>query len=45
MLDAHPNIGLLGGMGTKGCSLAPYFAQQLVQHLLHQQPIHPEASL
>lgn len=45
MLHAHPNIGLLGGMGTKGCSLAPYFAQQLVQHLLHQQPIHPEASL
>ncbi|NDF98345.1 MAG: FAD-binding oxidoreductase [Chitinophagia bacterium] len=45
MLDAHPNIGLLGGMGTKGCSLAPFFAHQLVQHLLYHQPIHSEASL
>lgn len=38
-------IGLLNGMGTKGCSLAPYFAAQLVQHLLYEKPIHPEADL
>ncbi|MBM3922705.1 MAG: FAD-dependent oxidoreductase [Sphingomonadales bacterium] len=41
----EPRIGLLGGMGTKGCSLAPYFARQLVQHLLYDAPLHPEADL
>ncbi len=45
MLEPQRNIGLLGGMGTKGCSLAPYFSYQLVQHLLHHQPIYPEARL
>jgi glycine/D-amino acid oxidase-like deaminating enzyme len=28
-----PSIGIFNGMGTKGCSLAPYFAQKLVHHL------------
>ncbi|HMC99901.1 MAG TPA: FAD-dependent oxidoreductase, partial [Ferruginibacter sp.] len=41
----QPNIGILNGMGTKGCSLAPFFAKQLVDHLLHNQPITPEASV
>jgi glycine/D-amino acid oxidase-like deaminating enzyme len=44
----HPNhsvTGIFNGMGTKGCSLAPYFANQLVQHILHQLPIHPEADV
>ena len=44
----HPlyqNIGILNGMGTKGCSLAPYFAEQLVQCILHQIPVHPEADI
>jgi predicted GIY-YIG superfamily endonuclease/glycine/D-amino acid oxidase-like deaminating enzyme len=41
----QPNIGILNGMGTKGCSLAPFFAKQLVDHLLHHQPITPEASV
>ena len=41
----QPSIGILNGMGTKGCSMAPYFANQLVQHLLHQRPIHPEADI
>jgi glycine/D-amino acid oxidase-like deaminating enzyme len=42
----HPNnnhIGILNGMGTKGCSLAPFFAQQLVNHLLHNEPIMADA--
>ncbi|MFY7965427.1 MAG: NAD(P)/FAD-dependent oxidoreductase [Chitinophagaceae bacterium] len=29
----HNQIGILNGMGTKGCSLAPYFANELVEHL------------
>jgi hypothetical protein len=32
-------------MGTKGCSLAPFFAQQLVANLQEQKPIHPEADI
>jgi glycine/D-amino acid oxidase-like deaminating enzyme len=41
----HKNVGILNGMGTKGCSLAPYFANQLVQHILHKSPIHREADI
>jgi glycine/D-amino acid oxidase-like deaminating enzyme len=44
----HPvykNIGILNGMGTKGCSLAPYFAKQLVDHLIHGKEILPEADV
>jgi glycine/D-amino acid oxidase-like deaminating enzyme len=37
----HPSVGILNGMGTKGVSLAPYFAKQLCEHLLYQQPILP----
>jgi glycine/D-amino acid oxidase-like deaminating enzyme len=37
----QPAVGILNGMGTKGCSLAPYFAHQLAQHVVHQQPITP----
>ncbi len=44
----HPlysNVGILNGMGTKGTSLAPYFAHQLVQHLVYDFPIMEEASV
>lgn len=41
----HPNIGILNGMGTKGCSLAPFFAKQLVAHLLHTAAITAEADV
>ena len=41
----HPNIGILNGMGTKGCSLAPFFAKQLVDQLLHHKPVIPEADV
>ena len=41
----HKRIGILNGMGTKGTSLAPYFAKQLADHLLHSSPIHPEADV
>jgi glycine/D-amino acid oxidase-like deaminating enzyme len=41
----HPGIGILNGMGTKGCSLAPYFARQLVGNLLYNKPISPEADI
>jgi glycine/D-amino acid oxidase-like deaminating enzyme len=41
----HPNIGILNGMGTKGCSLAPYFAKQLVDQLCFKKPILAEADV
>jgi glycine/D-amino acid oxidase-like deaminating enzyme len=41
----HPAVGILNGMGTKGCSLAPYFARQLAQHLVHDTAISPEADV
>ena len=44
----HPqqrNIGILNGMGTKGCSLAPYFACQFVNHLLYKKELAPEVDI
>jgi len=41
----HPQVGILNGMGTKGCSLAPYFADQFTNHLLTQSPVMPEADV
>lgn len=40
-----PHIGILNGMGTKGTSLAPFFANQLTQHLVYDFPISPEADV
>jgi glycine/D-amino acid oxidase-like deaminating enzyme len=36
-----PAIGILNGMGTKGCSLAPYFAHQLTGRLVHGKALMP----
>ncbi len=41
----HPAVGMLNGMGTKGCSLAPYFARQLRENIVNGAPIQPEADL
>lgn len=41
----YPAIGILNGMGTKGCSLAPYFAHQLVAHIAEGKPIRPDADV
>jgi hypothetical protein len=35
----------MNGMGTKGCSLAPWFARELANHLLLGTPIHPQADI
>lgn len=40
-----PSVGILNGFGTKGCSLAPYFAHQLVAHLIKNSPILAEANI
>jgi glycine/D-amino acid oxidase-like deaminating enzyme len=44
----HPvykHIGILNGLGTKGCSLAPYFAHQLANYLHDNSPIEPAANV
>ena len=44
----HPtytNVGILNGMGTKGCSLAPFFAKQLTDYLLYEEPIAKDADV
>ena len=41
----HSSIGLLNGMGTKGCTLAPYFAHQLTEYLINNTPINPLADV
>jgi glycine/D-amino acid oxidase-like deaminating enzyme len=41
----YPAMGICNGMGTKGCSLAPYFAHQFIEHCETGSPIHAEASL
>jgi glycine/D-amino acid oxidase-like deaminating enzyme len=30
---AHANVGIINGLGTKGVTLAPYFAKQFAEHL------------
>jgi len=45
MHPLYPEIGILNGMGTKGCSLAPWFAQQLVNHFKNNSPISPDADV
>jgi glycine/D-amino acid oxidase-like deaminating enzyme len=41
----HPAIGLFNGMGTKGCSLGPYFARQLAEHIKSGTSISPDADI
>lgn len=41
----YPAVGILNGMGTKGCSLAPYFSYQFSRHLIYGEDIHPSADI
>jgi len=41
----HKQLAICNGMGTKGCSLAPYFTNELFNLLEKDTPIEPEASL
>lgn len=44
----HPTysqLAICNGMGTKGCSLAPYFTHQLLEHLEEGKAIEPEADV
>lgn len=44
----HPvykNVGILNGMGTKGCSLAPYFAHQFCENIFQNKPLEKEVDI
>ena len=45
MHPIYKNTGILNGMGAKGCSLAPFFANQLTEHLVAGKEISPEADI
>lgn len=47
-VGVHPrftSVGILNGMGAKGCSLAPFFAKQLADFLLEGKTIYPDADV
>jgi len=41
----HETIGVFNGLGTKGVSLAPYWAQHLVQFLEHNEKLSDEVNI
>lgn len=41
----HPQTGIFTGLGSKGATLAPWFAQKFVNHLLFDEDIPSEASV
>lgn len=42
---AHNQIAILNGMGSKGCSLSPWFARELAAHLISKKSINPLADV
>jgi hypothetical protein len=48
IVGEHPtlnNLFILNGLGSKGVTLAPYFAKQLIDHILSGAPLDPEADI
>jgi hypothetical protein len=41
----YPQLGICNGMGTKGCSLAPYFTLELINHIELGNAINKEANI
>ncbi|RCR69351.1 NAD(P)/FAD-dependent oxidoreductase [Larkinella punicea] len=42
---AHPAVGIFNGLGTKGVSLAPYFADQFADFLEGRKELDPEVNI
>jgi len=43
--DEHSCLHIFNGLGTKGVSLGPFFAEAMVQYLLGQKPLIPEVNI
>ncbi|MCB0635020.1 MAG: FAD-dependent oxidoreductase, partial [Lewinella sp.] len=41
----HPRLVLFNGLGTKGASLAPFWARHLAAHLENHTPLDPEVDI
>ncbi len=41
----YPQVGIFNGMGSKGCSIAPWAAEQFTRHLLEAAPLPPEIDI
>jgi glycine/D-amino acid oxidase-like deaminating enzyme len=41
----YPQVGILNGLGTKGCSLAPWFASELTEKITGEGVIDPVADI
>ncbi len=47
-IGIHPefeNLAIFNGLGSKGVSLAPYFAKQFVDFLVNKKELHPEVNI
>lgn len=44
-LPQHSNVGIFNGLGTKGVSLAPYFAKHFVNHMLRGEALINEVDI
>ena len=42
---SFPSLAICNGMGTKGCSLAPYFSKQLIEYIENGKAIDAEADI
>ncbi len=42
---AHKQLAIMNGLGSKGVSLAPYFAGQLAAHLVNGAPLQQEVNI
>jgi glycine/D-amino acid oxidase-like deaminating enzyme len=42
---SNPQVGILNGLGTKGCSLAPFFAKQMAEFLNSGKEISPQVDI
>ena len=41
----YPNLVMFNGLGTKGTSLAPFWARHLAEHLLDSRPLDPAVDI
>lgn len=42
---AHKNVYIFNGLGTKGVSLAPYLANEMINFMENQKVLHPEVNI
>ena len=41
----HSNMFIFNGLGSKAVSMAPVLAKEILEHIVHQKPLHSEADI